>query len=420
MPPKKIVTKKHAVKKSPKKATRSKKNIVASVKKHDSSSKVDLSLTKLFYTSNKELNQTDVENAVRLQPKEFYFVLSKNYQELFSDKNKKWNFYTLGMMLDCVKEQNKKSPLVKIITNFIQEKFPDKLRNIGKAKFLDIMDIETAFKEKSRKVSITTVQYMIEKTPSAFLYYFEENYNDLCVDDSIEWTDKTLDLLVDAVTSYGSSDELVDQVVYFVKLKKPNDPISTLFRQIKEFPRSKKCWGDWKKIFRLLTYIRSETDVKFCIPNVLVPSLSGNQNDNIGIVWLKINTDEEIVLMQTTVNLKRAIHYCKEKFVVLSLKLHAPGENIYHSNMLFIDKSRKTFERFEPNGAFYNKIDVLVNNFLQNDFKTKYLSDSYSYISPLDVCPNIGPQMIQGQSKKCKDGGYCVVFSTMYAHIGFF
>jgi hypothetical protein len=42
---------------------------------------------------------------------------------------------------------------------------------------------------------------------------------------------------------------------------------------------------------------------------------------------------------------------------------------------------------------------------------------SYKYVSPLDYCPMVGPQIIEAGLSNCKGGGFCAVWSTLYGHL---
>lgn len=116
------------------------------------------------------------------------------------------------------------------------------------------------------------------------------------------------------------------------------------------------------------------------------------------------------------------------RFVIGLLNL--PG----HANALIFDFDKKTITRFEPHGGDpkvpfrpkvidYNIIMDLVKGNGTINFKRKMTKEEkevflgWRYISPVDYCPNLGPQALEGKLKKMKskdEQGYCVPWSMIF------
>jgi hypothetical protein len=82
-----------------------------------------------------------------------------------------------------------------------------------------------------------------------------------------------------------------------------------------------------------------------------------------------------------------------------------------HMNIVIIDNLNKVYERFEPNGFFY---DDIVDNTLNNEFRETFKLKNYTYIPSNTICPYIGPQryMIVGPNPI---ESTCIYWSTWYA-----
>jgi hypothetical protein len=108
---------------------------------------------------------------------------------------------------------------------------------------------------------------------------------------------------------------------------------------------------------------------------------------------------------------------CEAPFVVLAVGLTDILGESGHSNLIILDLENMTAERFEPSGYTMSIIDPKahidedLNNVIQ-----RYLPD-YEYISAFDYCPYHG--FPGGLPAECPQNtsGYCVVVSTLYAHL---
>jgi hypothetical protein len=106
------------------------------------------------------------------------------------------------------------------------------------------------------------------------------------------------------------------------------------------------------------------------------------------------------------------------KFIVLPIGIELNEGS--HSNILIIDKSARTVERFEPNGANYpmglNYNQNLLDTLLQN----KFIEHNLNYLKPSDYLPTIGFQILENlEESKCKKlgdpNGFCGVWCTWWA-----
>lgn len=80
-----------------------------------------------------------------------------------------------------------------------------------------------------------------------------------------------------------------------------------------------------------------------------------------------------------------------------------------HLNVVIFDKTKREFERFEPNGDYIGSLDV----HFEEIFRT--LLPDWKYIKPLDYCPAVGPQSLIGEPGCPPDSGFCVTLSMIYA-----
>lgn len=101
------------------------------------------------------------------------------------------------------------------------------------------------------------------------------------------------------------------------------------------------------------------------------------------------------------------------------LRLEIEGADTGHANLLFIDKQKQEYERFEPNGSSNWERFAWVDSVLAQKLP-EHLPPDYEFMMTPETCPQIGPQLKAGMPTegKCqKEGGYCVVFSTLCAHL---
>lgn len=115
-------------------------------------------------------------------------------------------------------------------------------------------------------------------------------------------------------------------------------------------------------------------------------------------------------------NFARQVKYCGLKTMMFLVRIiNFQDTNETHANMLMINNQNKEYERFEPHGGIgYPGIDEAIERYMEKHLK------HYKYVPTVDYCPMAGPQAIQSQAHyDCGSqvAGFCVVFSTLYAHL---
>ena len=93
----------------------------------------------------------------------------------------------------------------------------------------------------------------------------------------------------------------------------------------------------------------------------------------------------------------------------------------HHGNMLIIDKTHRTFERFDPHGGV--ELQSSWADAIVREWPAKFSDEKeWRYLSPLDWCPHIGPQRLVDATSvlRCRDAdesGFCVIFAILYLHL---
>jgi len=86
-----------------------------------------------------------------------------------------------------------------------------------------------------------------------------------------------------------------------------------------------------------------------------------------------------------------------------------------HANIIFIDRATQEIERFDPNGFTAkwasSPVDEEISKLILNFFH------DYTYVTTLDYCPLIGPQMKIGKRSCPEDSGFCVTLIHIYAYL---
>ena len=133
--------------------------------------------------------------------------------------------------------------------------------------------------------------------------------------------------------------------------------------------------------------------------------------------WLYMIYDTDELFWDAVENL------CDKRFVIAPMTL-VSDQHTDHSNVVIIDKERRTIERYEPYGhlppearAAY-RIDELDANFVE----VASFSPGYKYVPPSEVCPTFGPQrweesIMQQQHRVEGDPttGFCIWWSLWFA-----
>jgi hypothetical protein len=182
--------------------------------------------------------------------------------------------------------------------------------------------------------------------------------------------------------------------------------IDALYNMLAPFEESKKCIGDMSKIIPFLQHvIKGLGKEEFCLE---APKFFNRMNVSIKNGKLSFSNALQDMVMK-----------CSKNFVILPLLMQKDQTLSAHENLVFINRLQKTYERFEPNGHFSHYGDM-ANPVMGKEFKEAFGLKGYTYVPPEEACRiGIGPQHKAGNGvkQKCKAGGYCVVFSTIYAHL---
>ena len=186
--------------------------------------------------------------------------------------------------------------------------------------------------------------------------------------------------------------------------------------RIMHFVESGRCFGSGQKIDPWINYI-IENEVKINDKACFAGASLSNAHLQISLDTKK--ADNEFWLAQD-------IQTCSRKYgnqfilFPFSHRREEKGISSSHSGFIFIDREKKTIERFEPHGDF-REWDV---SYLNDYFKTYLgkLMPGYKYIPPSEFCPVLGPQPYAEQKEditSCPsaESGYCTVFSLIFAHL---
>ncbi len=127
--------------------------------------------------------------------------------------------------------------------------------------------------------------------------------------------------------------------------------------------------------------------------------------------FLIINTFGEL----TSNNFEKIFNECSKQnttFITSFLANHI--NDCAHANILIFNTKDKTVERFEPNGTqVYNDITWPCKDEYVDKLLSEYFASlDYEYIKPLDYCPYLGIQSIEGYFTD--QVGFCVTWSLLY------
>ena len=110
---------------------------------------------------------------------------------------------------------------------------------------------------------------------------------------------------------------------------------------------------------------------------------------------------------------------CKKRTIVVFVELWNPCEDrVAHMNAVLINMRGEEVERFEPHGIiragwlWYEPIDV----WFATEFMDRARLSLFTYLPPILICPERGPQAISGQ-RNVGRSGFCIAWSFMYFHM---
>ena len=154
---------------------------------------------------------------------------------------------------------------------------------------------------------------------------------------------------------------------------------------------------------------------------------------------LKVN-DKYIVSVSAGSHLIIQKQIAKQKNTVVPIGVHfyQKSEEQGHANMILINTSNKRYEFFEPHGYFSQavantqtnldtkhilQVELSVQNYMQHEVAALlHIPSDYQFAMAYEDCPYIfGPQNSHSRDKreKCSNGGFCLAYSTVYAHLRF-
>ncbi len=169
---------------------------------------------------------------------------------------------------------------------------------------------------------------------------------------------------------------------------------------------TKRCHGSESRTIPWLKYLMNKFNYvsSSCLPTVRI-TIDGKR----GIDPVK---EESFV---------KALDVCLSdgaaRYVLFDI-VHGWKDVGWHSNLVFLDKRRGTYERFEPHGSFREWDDRFVDEYLEVTLPTKLPAlAKFRYVQPFEICPMLGPQAVQAPDPSCPIGGFCLVFSLIYAHL---
>jgi hypothetical protein len=156
-----------------------------------------------------------------------------------------------------------------------------------------------------------------------------------------------------------------------------------------------------------------------------------NQNEYIDellyeiLLWMGpflIITESQITernILQISNTFRKLFEKCeqsKSDFIVIPFLFAL--KNCGHANILVADTKNKTIERFEPHGSigyFTSSCPQRMADEMLMDLFQEY---GYTYLSPKQICPEIGPQEEYEKQKGLRqEEGYCMTWSAIYANL---
>jgi hypothetical protein len=120
--------------------------------------------------------------------------------------------------------------------------------------------------------------------------------------------------------------------------------------------------------------------------------------------------------------------------LVITIGAENHSDESRHANMLLIIPHKKRFEWFEPHGhrtqlpateQFFPRDKALhakwdLETFMKDKLASLLNIPDYQFEMPYDECSYaLGPQSLQKYDQDCPTGGFCLTYSTVYAHLRF-
>lgn len=173
-------------------------------------------------------------------------------------------------------------------------------------------------------------------------------------------------------------------------------------------------YQDYENIFNYfyILFLNLKQFKILCIPNSILI-----YNNNATRVAVAFDQKKEKILIAN--NMRQSIKKCIDKertrfifFTFILIPKNVLKTKITHANMIIIDLSKKTIERFEPYGSLTVKFEEKMDKLFKTKILEKLDLEDFEYLSPTDICPKIGIQRIADSF--C---GMCITISMMYLHL---
>lgn len=193
--------------------------------------------------------------------------------------------------------------------------------------------------------------------------------------------------------------------------------------EIREITEQYKGSNVFFNLSNLLYYLEKYDDVTTIISSNIYNAL-------FGLWWKCIGKRRTLLFPDNFENDFIAfLRNDSKRFLILPLTLQdirhcyipQPNPQTDHTNMLLYDKETGILERFEPHGytstrypEFYNtsQLDIELDLYFKNPvFKVS------KYLSPIESCPELGPQILETSEKLLPNVGFCTIWSYWYINL---
>lgn len=170
-------------------------------------------------------------------------------------------------------------------------------------------------------------------------------------------------------------------------------------------------YQSYTNIFNFFTILLNYYDFNeiLCIPKFVLKFK--NYIDITSIVYY-LDKKEFII----PIELQNKIKKCSEsnvRFLYCTFMIDTmKNEGINHANILIFDLYKNTVERFEPYGHLHKQTEHEINEAIENRLMRIIDLENFTYLSPFDISPVIGPQ-----KKADAYDGMCISFCMLYLQL---
>jgi hypothetical protein len=147
-----------------------------------------------------------------------------------------------------------------------------------------------------------------------------------------------------------------------------------------------------------------------------------------GLIWKCIGTRRTLILPNNFENeFKKFIQNDSKRFLILPIMLEdiqncripQPHPQPTHSNILLYDKETNVVERFEPFG--YSSMNTMYYTGFYDtnelDYELRRVFKTSTYLSPLNICPEFGPQVLEISEKILPNMNFCTLWIYWYINL---